>query len=76
VITIVKDAQPTVLHALIIVVFALNAQMERWIRSPITLVAAISENTLPLLLFRLMIFQELSSLYQLVGLLVINPTEP
>jgi hypothetical protein len=40
VITIAKDAKPTVLDALIILVTALNVRTDRWICSTITLVAA------------------------------------
>lgn len=45
VITIASDAKPTVLYALITLVFALNVRMERWISSTIILVVACMENT-------------------------------
>ena len=74
VITIAKDAKPTVPNASIILVTALNVRMDRWICSTITLVAAGLGDTQS---HRLILIptQWCSNLSQLNGLLVINLTE-
>ena len=74
VITIAKDAKPTVLDALIILVTAFNVRTDRWICSTITLVAAKLADS-PTLPVELILFHWLNNLSQLNGLLVINLTE-